>query len=80
MLLYTGYEKLVIPMTLIFYGLALVNTSKYTLHEIRVLGIIEIVLGLLAIYFDEFALLFWSFGFGILHIIYGTIMHSRSAS
>ena len=80
MLLYKGYAEIVIPMTLVFYGLALVNTSKYTLRVIRGLGIIEIALGLTAIYFSEFALLFWSFGFGILHIVYGMVMHLKSDS
>jgi hypothetical protein len=31
------------PLSLIFYGLALVNASKYTLNEIRYLGICEII-------------------------------------
>ena len=34
------------PACLIFYGLALVNASKYTLTDIRYLGYCEIVLGL----------------------------------
>ena len=40
---------LIAPATLIFYGLALLNVSKYTFHEIRVLGISEIIIGLMAI-------------------------------
>jgi len=32
--------------TLVFYGLALVNGSKYTLHEVQYLGFSEIILGL----------------------------------
>jgi hypothetical protein len=71
---------LVAPLTLIFYGLALVNASKYTLNEIRSLGLIEIALGLIATYFIGFGLLFWSIGFGILHIIYGIIMQWRYKS
>lgn len=70
-----GLIGLVAPATLIFYGLALVNASKYTLKEIRGLGIIEIALGLLATYFIGFGLLFWAIGFGIFHIIYGIWMH-----
>lgn len=58
------------PATLIFYGLALVNASKYTLHDIRYLGLLEIALGLLASYFVGYGLFFWSIGFGLLHIIY----------
>ena len=79
-LLFKGYIGLVAPLTLIFYGLALVNASKYTLNEIRSLGLIEIALGLIATYFIGFGLLFWSIGFGVLHIIYGIIMHWRYKS
>src|SRR5688572_8327772 len=39
---------LVAPATLVFYGLALLNGSKYTLGEIRYLGILQIILGLIA--------------------------------
>ena len=77
MLLFKGYIGLVAPLTLIFYGLALVNASKYTLTEIRSLGIVEIFLGLIAVQFIGYGLLFWSIGFGILHIIYGLVMKVR---
>lgn len=59
---------------LIFYGLALVNGSKYTLSDIRYLGYFEIVLGLVNTQFIDASLYFWGFGFGVLHIIYGAIM------
>lgn len=65
------------PITLLFYGLALVNASKYTVNEIRNLGILEIVLGLLAFWQLEFSLLFWGIGFGILHVIYGIFIHTK---
>jgi len=80
MLLFKGYIGLVAPLTLIFYGLALVNASKYTLNEIRSLGLLEIALGLIASYFIGFGLLFWSIGFGILHIAYGIAMHLKYRS
>lgn len=76
-LLYHGYIALVAPSTLIFYGLALVNGSKYTLTDIRYLGFSEIGLGLIAMLFLENGLLFWSVGFGILHIIYGAVMYFK---
>jgi hypothetical protein len=79
-LLFNGYVGIIAPLTLIFYGLALVNASKYTLKEVRSLGIAEIILGLIATYFIGFGLLFWSIGFGVLHIIYGIIMKIRYGS
>ena len=64
-------------ITLIFYGLALVNASKYTLNDIRYLGICEIILGLIALMYPTSGLLLWAIGFGILHIIYGTVMYFK---
>jgi hypothetical protein len=76
-LLYHNDWHSVAPACLIFYGLALVNASKYTLSEIRYVGIIEILLGAVNMYFAEYSLWFWAFGFGIVHIVYGLIMWWR---
>lgn len=76
-LLFKGYIGILAPLTLIFYGMALVNASKYTLTEIRSLGIVEILLGLVGTYFIGYGLVFWAIGFGLLHIIYGTAMHLK---
>ncbi len=62
---------------LVFYGLALINASKFTLSEIHYLGMCEIVLGILAGFFLNYGLLFWVLGFGILHIIYGIRIYWR---
>ena len=77
MLLLRGFVGLLPPMALIFYGLALVNASKYTLPEIRSLGLIEIFLGLIAIQFIDYGLLLWAAGFGVIQIIYGLIIQGR---
>lgn len=68
---------LLVPSTLIFYGLALVNASKYTFKDLRSLGLIEISLGLVAAINIEYGLVFWVIGFGLLHIVYGWIMRNR---
>lgn len=65
------------PSMLIFYGLALVNSSKYTLNDIRYLGMLEIILGLVSFFFIGYGLYFWAFGFGILHIVYGISMYLK---
>ena len=62
---------------LIFYGLSLVNAGKFTLGEIHYLGLTEIVLGILAGIFINHGLLFWVVGFGVMHIVYGTVMYYR---
>jgi predicted lysophospholipase L1 biosynthesis ABC-type transport system permease subunit len=68
---------LIAPILLIFYGLALIHASKYTLGDIRYLGICEVVLGLIASFFIGYGLLCWTIGFGILHIIYGILMYNK---
>lgn len=73
-LLENGNYGLIAPGCLIFYGLALVNGSKYTLGEIKYLGYFEIFLGIVNCVFVESGLYFWAVGFGVLHIIYGTLM------
>lgn len=76
-LLYHSIIGLVAPATLIFYGLALVNASKYTFDDIRYLGVCEIVLGLAGSLFIGYGLLFWAIGFGVLHIVYGAVMYFK---
>lgn len=77
LLLRHGYYGLVAPITLLFYGLACLNASKYTLRDVRYLGITEIILGLLAVEFSGFGLYFWAIGFGLCHITYGGMMHFK---
>lgn len=76
-LLYHGLSGFLAPVTLIFYGLALLNASKYTLNDIRYLGLFQIILGLAASVYTEYGLILWALGFGVLHIIYGLIMYKK---
>lgn len=76
-LLYYGHAGLIAPAMLIFYGLALLNGSKYTLKEFHSLAICEIGLGVISLLFIGWGLVFWSIGFGVLHIIYGILMQKR---
>ncbi len=76
-LLYHQMFVFVAPTTLIFYGLALVNASKYTFTDIQYLGYCQIVLGLLSFFFLGWGLVFWALGFGVLHIVYGLVMHRK---
>ena len=79
-LLLEGFAGLMPGLTLIFYGLALVHTSKYTINELRSLGLLEIALGLIAVKFIALGLLFWALGFGILQIVYGIVVPKRYKS
>lgn len=64
-------------LMLIFYGLALVSASKYSIGDIKYLGYIEIILGLIASYYPGSGFWLWVIGFGIMHIIYGAWMHFK---
>lgn len=72
-----GLIGLVAPCTLLFYGLALYNASKFTYEEVKTVGLIQIALGLISAWFIDYGLLFWALGFGVVHIIYGIYMHYR---
>lgn len=72
-----GEYDIIAPVSLIFYGLALVSGSHYTYSDVKFLGFLEIALGLLAALMPGFGLIFWVIGFGFLHILYGAIMHFK---
>lgn len=69
-----GLIGLVIPLMLIFYGLALYNGGNFTFRAIKILGLVQLTLGLISCYFIEYSLLLWAFGFGVVHIVYGIYM------
>lgn len=72
-----GLYGLIAPACLLFYGLALINTSKFTLSEVRYLGYLQLLLGVVNLWFLDYGLYFWAAGFGVLHIIYGIAMWYR---
>ncbi len=76
-LAYHGELYLLASTTLIFYGLSLLNASRYTHREIRYLGVSEIFLGLISSCFIGYGIIFWLIGFGILHIVYGLLMYLK---
>ena len=76
-LLYRGYISFLAPSTLLFYGLALVSGSKFTLRDVEQLGLLEIALGLLGVFFPGYGLALWAVGFGLLHIFYGAWMYRK---
>lgn len=74
---YHGVLSLVTPAMLLFYGLALVNASRYTLNEVRYLGLLQIILGMIGAFFPFYGMELWTLGFGFLHIIYGVLMYNK---
>jgi hypothetical protein len=69
--------SLIAPSCLIFYGLALINASKYTYSDIRYLGFCEVILGLICMFYIGYGLIFWAIGFGVLHVVYGLVMYFK---
>ena len=72
-----GYYGIVAPASLIFYGLAVISGSHYTFTDVKYLGILQIILGLIAALYPGYGLIFWALGFGVLHIVYGSIMYFK---
>lgn len=76
-ILYKAYYDLIVPLTLIFYGISCIQASKYTFRDVRYLGFILSFLGILAAWFTEHSVALWALGFGVFHIIYGMMMYVK---
>jgi hypothetical protein len=76
-LIYQHQLMMVLPATLIFYGLSLINASRYTIEDIRYLGMAELTFGLISSFLPQYGLLAWGIGFGVLHILYGAIIYFK---
>ncbi|MFN8254762.1 MAG: hypothetical protein U0W24_03680 [Bacteroidales bacterium] len=76
-LIFKGNYFLVIPLSLIFYGLSLINAGHFTYSDIKYLGFIEIILGFFCVLFIDYSLFIWAIGFGFMHIIYGVLMYFK---
>jgi hypothetical protein len=76
-LIEAGVYGLIAPGCLIFYGLALINAARFTVGEIRYLGYVMVILGLINCWFPGYGLYFWAMGFGLLHIVYGIVMWNK---
>ena len=72
-----GYFDLLAPACLIFYGMSLLNAGNFTFGDIRILGMLQILIGIGALIIPGNGLVFWALGFGVLHIIYGIIMYFK---
>lgn len=68
---------LILPFMLIFYGISLIYAGARTYRDIKILGASEVVLGLLGIVANQYSLLIWAIGFGVLHIVYGVVMYYK---
>lgn len=76
-LAWMGYHSLLLPSSLLFYGITLYQAGPVTYTALRILGLLNLALGFVALLLPEYAMLFWAAGFGILHIVYGLFIHFR---
>lgn len=74
---YQGLYFLIPPTTLMIYGFSLLNASKFVHVELKYLAFCELALGILAIFMIDWSFTFWIIGFGVLHVLYGTIMYFK---
>jgi len=72
-----GNVDMIAAVCLIFYGLALISASSFTFTDIKYLGLCDVALGLIAAVYPGYSLLLWAAGFGVLHIVYGSIMYLK---
>jgi hypothetical protein len=77
LLVYYGHYNMVASSVLIFYGLSLINASSNLYEEVRYLGYCELVVGMIAALWPGYGLYFWAIGFGLLHILYGSMMYNK---
>lgn len=78
---FTGSGPILFPtaiaLTLVFYGLALISASRYSLNELFWLGIINLILGLTAFFLWKYSLIFWGMGFGVMNVVFGVFVYRK---
>lgn len=72
-----GHFTLLLPISLLFYGLTLYQAGPVTYTALRILGLLNLASGFLALLLPDYAMWFWAAGFGLLHIVYGLFIHIR---
>lgn len=72
-----GHYSMTSTLMLVFYGLALVGISTNTYSNVKYLGYIQITLGLIDSFTPGLALLLWTLGFGVSHIVYGIFFYIK---
>ena len=76
-MLSANFIGLIPPLMLLFYGLGLYQAGSHSVNEVKVLGVVQLLLGILNILFTEQGLLWWTLGFGVVHIVYGVYIKTR---
>jgi len=72
-----GLIKLIVPMSLILYGVSSLIANKYTEGKTNYLGFIFLIIALLSMLCSELLFIFWGLAFGVCHIIYGLVYYKK---
>lgn len=72
-----GELKLIIPASLILYGIASILANKFTQGSSRILGFLFLLNGFLALIFPRYSFILWGVAFGIYHICYGIVYNKK---
>lgn len=75
--IYHHLAYLIPAVMLIFCGIAAVNAGARSYRNLKALGVIQILLGLLAGLFFSYGLLLWALGFGFCFIVYGGYIYLK---
>jgi hypothetical protein len=68
---------MVLPVSLIFFGLSLIGSGRYSRREVIDYGIACVLSGVLGLIFTEFGILLWAIGFGVMNILTGITMYLK---
>ncbi len=74
---FSNHTQYITSVMLLFYGLSLISVAKYTFKDIFYMGWCILALGLFNSFLTQYSLIFWSLGFGLSHIVYGTVMYFK---
>lgn len=69
-----GLLRSIPPMMCIFYGLAQFHAAHFSLHTLRILGIIMLLCGFTGVFFPLLGWFTWAVAFGPGHIVTGIVV------
>lgn len=73
-----GHIKLILPLSLLLYGIGCFISNKFTNGPSKLLGILMLFFGILLYSLPAFSFLIWGIAFGLLHILYGLYQPQNS--
>jgi hypothetical protein len=68
-----GYYSFLTPLFLFFYGIVLLNLSRFAVVELKYLALAEIILAIVAFFILDKEIFFLSLGTGLFPILYGVL-------